>query len=75
MTGDEDVPLVYSLTHARGDGWQLQIDILPDHGYRVIAPDLRGCGQSSKPAHFSAYSLKETCKDVLGLLEHLSVDK
>jgi pimeloyl-ACP methyl ester carboxylesterase len=53
----------------------LQIPFLVDQGYKVIAPDLRGFGESSKPDGTANYKLKELRADVLGLLDHLKVDK
>jgi 4,5:9,10-diseco-3-hydroxy-5,9,17-trioxoandrosta-1(10),2-diene-4-oate hydrolase len=31
--------------------WYCNIDVLADAGFRVIAPDLPGCGESDKPDH------------------------
>jgi pimeloyl-ACP methyl ester carboxylesterase len=41
-------------------------------GFRVIAPDLRGRGQSDQPA---SYSLREHAADVLGLLDALGLEQ
>lgn len=41
--------------------------------YNVIAVDLRGRGQSSQPEQ--GYSLAEHAKDIIGLLDHLKIDK
>ena len=38
--------------------WRNQVPALRDAGYRVIAPDLRGFGESSKPQNVEAYSLE-----------------
>jgi pimeloyl-ACP methyl ester carboxylesterase len=45
---------------------------LADH-FRVIAPDLRGRGHSEHPAF--QYGLKHHAKDILGLLDHLGIEK
>jgi len=58
-----------------GRVWNEQVEFLSEKNYRIIVPDVRGCGQSSKPKDVGAYSVKESCKDVLGLLAHLSIDK
>ncbi|WP_118976438.1 alpha/beta fold hydrolase [Taibaiella koreensis] len=41
--------------------------------FRVIAPDLRGRGHSDKPAFH--YGLKHHAKDIIGLLDHLGIEK
>ena len=51
-------------THAL---WQHQVAALTAAGYRIIAPDLRGFGESDKPADISAYGmlhvLSATCSE------------
>lgn len=44
---------------------------LADH-YRLVAPDLRGRGESDKPAF--GYAYKDHAADILGLLDHLAID-
>jgi pimeloyl-ACP methyl ester carboxylesterase len=55
--------------------WRHQVPALLDGGYRVIAPDLRGFGESSKPAEVQAYSAPRMVGDVVGLLDHLSIER
>ena len=50
--------------------WRHQIPALVNAGYRVLAPDLRGFGQSAKPAEESAYTLGSVLGDVTALLDH-----
>ena len=48
------------LLHGFPDNWRLwrhQIPALVEAGYRVIAPDLRGFGDSDRPAEVAAYAL------------------
>lgn len=52
-------------------------DGLISHGltnhFRLITPDLRGRGLSSKPAF--RYTLEDHAQDILGLLDHLEIGK
>jgi pimeloyl-ACP methyl ester carboxylesterase len=41
--------------------------------YRVIAPDLRGFGDSSKPA--TGYDTRTVAGDIVGLLDHLGIGR
>jgi pimeloyl-ACP methyl ester carboxylesterase len=43
-------------------------------GARVVIPDLRGFGASSKPSEASAYSDSALARDVIALIQHLGVD-
>jgi pimeloyl-ACP methyl ester carboxylesterase len=66
------------LLHGFPDSWELwrhQIGALADAGYRVIAPDLRGFGKSTRPSEVSAYAMPELVGDVIGLLDALGVDR
>ncbi|MEV5575154.1 alpha/beta hydrolase [Spirillospora sp. NPDC052269] len=54
-----------------GYSWRHQIPVLADAGFRVLAPDLRGYGQTTAPADSSAYSLRENLADLTGLLDAL----
>ena len=53
--------------------WQHQIDTLAARGFRVIAPDLRGFGDSDRPAEVERYGLRTVLGDLLGLLDALEV--
>ena len=52
-------------------GWHAQIARLVEAGFRVVAPDLRGYGQSDKPEPVEAYYLERLADDVGALLTHL----
>jgi pimeloyl-ACP methyl ester carboxylesterase len=51
--------------------WASQVAALTEAGYRVIAPDLRGFGESEPPA--GPLSLDDLAADLLGLLDHLDI--
>ena len=53
--------------------WRHQIPVLLEQGYRVIAPDLRGFGESSKPDDGGSYALGLYVADVRAILDELSV--
>src|SRR5262245_7079542 len=53
--------------------WRNQIPALVAAGFRAIAPDLRGFGESDRPAEVSAYGLMTLVKDMLALLDALGV--
>lgn len=54
-----------------GEDWVLQTQYFSGE-FRVVAPDLRGHGQSTKPA--GAYSIALLASDVACLLDALSID-
>ena len=51
--------------------WQPQLEAFAKAGFRTVAPDLRGYGESAAPAQPSAYAQSELVADMLALLEHL----
>lgn len=59
-----------------GSMWGLSVlktDLLKA-GYRVIIPDLRGCGDSDHPHHDSAYSNNAEVEDLRSLLGFLDIE-
>ena len=73
--GDGDAVL---LLHGWPDShrlWKHQIPTLVDAGYRVIAPDLRGFGDSDKPEGVDNYFILHATEDLKGLLDHLEVER
>ena len=44
-------------------------------GYRVIAPDMRGMGQTEAPADVAAYDIEHITGDLLGLLDHIGEER
>lgn len=55
--------------------WHGVMGVLATHGYRVIAPDLRGYNRSEKPPGRDAYSGARYEEDVLGLLDALGLER
>lgn len=54
-------------------GWRRQLPFLANLGYRCLAIDLRGFGNSSKPKETEQYSMKRQCSDFVKLLDHLEI--
>lgn len=55
--------------------WRHQIKTLSEAGIRVIAPDQRGYGATDRPEPVEAYDLEHLTADLVGLLDHLEIDK
>ena len=53
--------------------WRKQIPALVAAGMRVIAPDMRGYGQTDAPASIGAYAIEFLCADILGLMDQLGL--
>lgn len=70
----EPVLLVHGFpdTHAV---WRKQIPALVEAGYRVIAPDTRGCGESEMPDRLSGYKLPLLIDDLRVVLDACGVEK
>lgn len=50
--------------------WRHQIPFLASHGYHVVAPDLRGYGDSDAPLSPMSYTMLHIVADLLGLLDY-----
>jgi pimeloyl-ACP methyl ester carboxylesterase len=71
--GPADGPLLI-LLHGwpeRGLVWRAQLDHFAALGWRCVAPDLRGYGDSPVPADPAAYALREITGDMLELHDEL----
>jgi pimeloyl-ACP methyl ester carboxylesterase len=55
--------------------WRHQVPALAGAGHRVLAPDLRGFGETSRPAEVEAYKLRTLVADVTGLLDLLGIER
>jgi pimeloyl-ACP methyl ester carboxylesterase len=51
--------------------WRHQVVALAAAGYRVLAPDMRGYGGSSRPADPAAYDILTIAGDLTGLLDDI----
>jgi pimeloyl-ACP methyl ester carboxylesterase len=54
--------------------WRHQIPFLAGHGFRVIAPDMRGFGRSSRPSAVGDYTLVKAVSDMAELLDAFGVE-
>ena len=55
--------------------WRHQIPVLLEAGYRVIAPDTRGCGDSEISPHEADYHIDNLVLDLVGLLDALGIEE
>lgn len=74
--GDRDAPVVV-LLHGFPElafSWRHQIPAIAAAGYRVIVPDQRGYGGSSRPEAVQDYDIAHLAGDVAGLLDDAGAD-
>ncbi len=55
--------------------WRKQIPPLVDAGFRVVAPDLRGFGDSDKPQDVEGYRLHLIAAEIVRLLDVLELER
>jgi len=75
--GPEDSPLLIFL-HGFPEfsyAWKSQLSYFAERGYRVWAPDQRGCNLSDKPREVKAYNLDELAADLVGLIDAAGEDQ
>lgn len=75
--GAADAPLVL-LVHGFPEcwaTWRHQIGPLAAAGWHVVAPDLRGYGQSEAPQEIAAYNIFELVGDLVGLVAALGAER
>jgi pimeloyl-ACP methyl ester carboxylesterase len=51
--------------------WRHQLQVLADSGFHAVAPDMRGYGQTDRPAKADQYTLLHLAGDMVGLLDTL----
>jgi pimeloyl-ACP methyl ester carboxylesterase len=64
--GDSVALLLHGFPESRFS-WRHQLPLLADRGWRAIAPDLRGYGETSRPSAKSDYAIDHLVEDVAGL--------
>ena len=55
--------------------WKEQVSALVAAGYQVIAPDTRGCGQSTIASAVSDYHIKLLIGDMIAVLVHFGLER
>jgi pimeloyl-ACP methyl ester carboxylesterase len=55
--------------------WRHQLPALAAAGYRAIAPDLRGYGETGKPHAIADYAIQQIEADIVGLLDALAIER
>ena len=51
--------------------WRHQLTALAEAGFRVVAPDMRGYGQTGQPHEIDQYTLFHLVGDMVGVLDAL----
>ena len=51
--------------------WRHQLKALAEAGYRAVAPDMRGYGQTGQPEDIDQYTLFHLVGDMVGVLDAL----
>jgi pimeloyl-ACP methyl ester carboxylesterase len=54
--------------------WRHQLKALADAGFKAVAPDMRGYGQTDRPAEIEKYTLLHLVGDMVGVLDALKVE-
>ena len=70
-----DETILLSHGFSRSMKWWIQWVPALSRKYRVLRYDIRGCGQSSIPPEGATWSGERLAKDVLNLIDHLSIQK
>jgi pimeloyl-ACP methyl ester carboxylesterase len=75
---DEGEGMPVLLLHGFPDSsrvWRHQVPALVGAGFRVIAPDLRGYGESDRPEEVEAYAVRHSVADVVAMLDELEIER
>jgi epoxide hydrolase 4 len=68
--GDDVALFLHGFPEAR-QSWRRQLPFMADLGWRAVAPDMRGYGQSERPSGREAYGLDHLTDDVGALFDVL----
>ena len=74
--GDEG-PLVL-LAHGWPESWyswRHQLPALARAGYRVVAPDMRGYGETDAPEAVEDYDIEQLADDMVGIIDEIGVEQ
>jgi pimeloyl-ACP methyl ester carboxylesterase len=55
--------------------WRHQLKALAEAGYRAVAPDMRGYGETDRPEAIEDYTIFHLVGDMVGLLDALGADR
>ncbi|OIW13484.1 hypothetical protein TanjilG_01052 [Lupinus angustifolius] len=55
--------------------WRHQIQYISSKGYRAVAPDLRGFGETDAPSSISSYTCFHLVGDIIALIDSLGVEQ
>jgi len=72
--GDDVALLLHGFPESRYS-WRHQLPLLAGLGWRAVAPDLRGYGDSSRPGGRQAYRMEHLVEDTAGLFEALGAKR
>ncbi|MDQ0462606.1 pimeloyl-ACP methyl ester carboxylesterase [Caulobacter ginsengisoli] len=73
--GGDDVALFLHGFPESRYSWRYQLPLLASLGWRAVAPDLRGYGQSSRPRDKAAYRIEHLIADAAGLFDALGAKR
>jgi pimeloyl-ACP methyl ester carboxylesterase len=54
--------------------WRHQLPALAEAGFRAVAPDMRGYGQTDRPSEIDQYTLLHLVGDMVGVLDALGIE-
>jgi pimeloyl-ACP methyl ester carboxylesterase len=75
---DEGEGMPVLLLHGFPDSshvWRHQVPALVEAGFRVLAPDLRGYGESDRPKEVEAYAVRHSVADAVAILDELEIER
>lgn len=75
VAGDGDPVLLIHGFPDDHEVWEYQVAALVAAGFRVIAPDTRGCGLSSIPSTVDGYRIDRLIADMVAVLDHFGIEK